>query len=116
MDYIINPAIFYWMSVAAGLKGVCAALTMILGVALAICLPFYLAEGENISAQSARLFRIGVFLLIASATGLVFIPSDDVITQMLVANFATYDMADNVIESVKNTAEYILGAVKEVKG
>lgn len=117
MDYIINPAIFYWMSVASSLKTVCLAGVMI-SVAIGIAAFVWLAEGydDEDTQRWKQFLKIALVVVILSVVGLVFIPGEKTITQMLVANFATYDMAGNVVDAVKNAADYIIGAAKEVVG
>ena len=128
MNYIINPAVFYWMSVLDTLHNVlCMAIitSTILLIISAIALPVaisnieqfpHISEGEKKRVPVYRsALKILPIIIIASSVIFVFIPSRETMVQILVAKFATYDNANWTLETIKSAVDYIVEAIKSLK-
>ena len=120
MNYIINPAVFYWMSVLEGLKLItviffligCAAVvsTFIIWSVNADC------DFDDPDAKRwFKFFKISIAITAVIAIVLIAIPSKNTMIQMLVAKCATYDNANLTVESLKSAVDYIVEAIKSIK-
>lgn len=118
MNYIINPAVFYWISV---LDSICfwavvsAALSGFAAIILFCIKTFndYLDEDEE--KKISKYIKPLSIVCIVSLVVTIFIPSKNTMIQMLVAKCATYDNANWTLETIKSAADYIVEAIKSIK-
>lgn len=129
MDYIINPMWFYWMSVVSDLKGLCAVVacllsitTIVFAIVYTIC-AYSVREFPSISDDEKAVMEFIrkttkplVICLALSLMGTVFIPSQETLITMKVAEFATYENAEITIDTIKSAVDYIVEASKTIGG
>lgn len=120
MTPVINPWIFYLMSVVDGIG---CSLT-ILFVAVAVVLLFFVVKGwveqtDYHNAEESRncykaAKKSGVILAIIMALD-VFIPTTDTITKMIVAQNVTYERVEAATDVVQTVYEDIMSMFEEKK-
>lgn len=110
---VVNPMVFYWMSVTESLKdfllfagiGLCA---------LAIALPF-LFDGLNndelktVLSWSKRAAVIGVAILVIR----IFIPGMETIEKMVIAQNVTYERVEQTVDVVSDVYNDIMNLFRE---
>ena len=120
MDYIINPAWFYWLSVYDGLKTfsiVFAILSFIILIVLIVC---YFVEIDSVTAERyltiyKRWILLTAVFSIAFMLISVFVPSKQTVIEMQVASIATKTNAEWTIEQLKGITDYIIERIQSVK-
>lgn len=119
MDYIINPAWFYWIEVANTIKGISIGAIVTLFIAciiLAIVVAMDRAFGEDTEGKVHSaifckcLIALAVFTLVC-----VLVPSKRTLMEMQIARLATRSNVDLTIDKVKEIVDYIINAMKELK-
>ena len=84
--YIVDPRVFYWMSVADGLKTI-GSVILVLGVGTFISLGIYaMLEGiydEDDRKKARKWLSLGITLSIIGTLMLLFIPSKQTMIEML---------------------------------
>lgn len=135
MNYIIDPAVFYWINVLGTLQTVLALFGSLLVVAgitmIMICrfsdddlynseydntkhdwvkvLDKEAANRHNTMAKWARIcILLGIIMIIAS----IFIPGKTTGIEMLVARTATFDNMNLTVDGIKELIDYIVKAIK----
>ncbi len=129
MDYIINPAWFYWIEVVNGLKGVAIGTLAVSIVCAILFCAFYFGAKSMIrqfpsccSEEKARLpiykkgFTISCIVLPIAICAVVFIPSKTVLIEMMVARVATYDNVALTVDGIKSVVDYIVNAFQTIGG
>lgn len=127
MNYIIDPMWFYWMNVAENLGISCTIVSISGGIAAVVLTIMYtmnkceIEKFPNIStSEQAENAVIKKFLkplyiiVVMSLIGMLFIPSSETLTKMLLAKFATYENAEIALDSIQSAADYIINAMKEI--
>lgn len=103
--YIINPWIFYLISLADSFKwasGIVAIIAIILS---------FLAYEEGV-----KLAKILFAVACVSCVICLLIPSQNVCYKMLVASQLTTENINNAKETIKNIVDYIIEASKNIGG
>ena len=118
MDYIINPAWFYWIEVSNTAK-VVTAITMIALIIACIVLACMMGVSYGIDDREYKtckknLVRCFIFAVI-SAFVFIIIPSKSTLMEMQIARLATRSNVDLTVEKVKEIVDYIINAMKEMK-
>ena len=103
MTYIINPWMFYLISLSDTLKWTTGILAIIAFIGA-----FYF-YGEKINALK-RCFIFGCISLVIC----LFLPSKDTCYKMLIASQVTTENIENTKETVKDVADYIIEATKNI--
>ena len=119
MDYIINPAWFYWIEVADTIKAISIVAIVVLLIAcvvLAIIAGMDRALGDYTEAKAhlAVCAKCLIFLAIFTLV-CIFVPSKKTLMEMQIAKLATRGNVDLTIEKVKEIVDYIIDAMKELK-
>lgn len=112
MNYIINPAWFYWISVADGAKLfvlLCAVLLTLIGALVAI--GGAVDDEDEIKKKGIILLLVSVITWIA----FIFIPGKQTLIEMMIARTATVDNANWTVETLKSAVDYIVEAIKSMK-
>lgn len=136
MNYIINPNWFYWLQVINGLN---VAFEIIAGIAIfsvavlaVIALVNYFAgkdfryrvdengkptDSDWLSFLSMRKVTI-IFTIIAMVSLIIsiFIPSKETLISMMIAKYATKENLSITVDGIKSAVDYIVNAMKEIKG
>lgn len=120
MDYIINPAWFYWLSVYDGLKTfsiVVAIFSFIIVIVLIICC---LVECDfNNNEHCLTIYKRWILLCfvfcISSMLIAVFVPDKQTMIEMQVASIATKTNSEWTIEQLKGITDYIIERIQSVK-
>ena len=119
MNYIVDPAIFYWISVLDSLKSVSIVFMIISIVCTVICIVSFCCEKSWWDEDETEVFkkwmRIVVIMLVVSILLVIFIPSEKTMKEMLIAKFATVENANWTLENLKNAVDYIVEAMKTLK-
>ena len=120
MNYIINPIWFYWLNIADGLH-IISIITLIIGaVGSFIAAIFYfecLSYGDEDSdfIKAKKILKLFIISAIIGAIGVIFIPDKNVLIEMQIAKFATYENAEWTLETIKSAVDYIVEAAKAIK-
>lgn len=120
MNYIIDPALFYWLNVIDTLNRLILVL-MILSITVAIAsgIIFFVCWWDNDEYEGKH--RTKQMLLISSVASLIFgilyifCPNKETMIEMQVSRFATYENAEWTVETVKSAVDYIVQAIKSIK-
>lgn len=117
MNYIINPMIFYWMSVIDNIKTICVVLFILSTLGFVFCFVFYVddlwieEDGRRKCKNGSIIFAILTALF---ALGIIFIPSKTTMTEMLIAKYLTVENAEWTVENIKSVVDYIVNAIQLV--
>lgn len=117
MTYLINPSVFYWVSVLSTLKDVMVA-CIIFGCIVAtiswVSYCMYKDLEEEGYLRGPRI--ISVIIIIIGIFGAVFIPSKETMITILVAKAATVENIGWTFDTLKEAVDYIVKAIAEIKG
>ena len=118
MSPVISPSWFYWL-------GVVNTLVIADGIILAISIGavvfgawiMFTSWGENDDDYkiSKKVVKCMLPILIVSGLIIIFAPSKETLIEMQIAKFATPDNAEWTVNAVKDVADYIIKAIKEIK-
>ena len=114
MEPIISPWIFYFMSLADGFRAAGYIIT-ILGFAVGI-VSLMVYGMENDKLMPWKYLKWFVIAFVVGGAISIFIPSQEVITKMLVASFITPDNIELGVEGVKAIFDYIVTTAAELFG
>ena len=118
MNYIIDPGIFYWMSVLSSLKVVCIIVLVGTFISSAVVITMIADDFSYDDEEQKTQKKILTALLVAaivSILGVVFIPSKETMVEMLVAKMATEQNVKLSVDTIKNLIDYIVEASKAIK-
>ena len=121
MNYIINPAVFYFLHMVNGLR---------LAVGVALCLSITVSivwfimwvttvdcsgmDDEDAKMKFKMIKKSLVFVAVFTIA-LIVIPSKNTLIEIQIAKYATYDNANWTLETIKSAADYIVEAIKSLK-
>lgn len=141
-NYIIDPAVFYWINVLSIIQTVCAAIgaACLLGficfliqyVCTVDCVDkpekpddddryakeSYECDMKRYNERLRELYRIKKYMMTALIVGgvlvliSIFIPGKQTSVEMLVAKTATFENVDWTVQQVKEIIDYIVSALK----
>lgn len=119
MNYIIDPIWFYWISVVDNLIVTCAiigGLFGILSIIFGAILISNMEYGPDYSDYKAakKVLKVSIPLSVLLILLSVFLPSKEVLIEMQIAKFATYENAEWTIDAIKGLVDYIVEAMKSV--
>lgn len=114
MNSIINPWVFYWISVSDVLRRL-----MLFGIFVGLGVLVFSSccndNGESVCGERKHMVRkVGIFLTSLCLIGLVFLPSEDTCYKMLAADMFTQDNINNATEYVTDVIDYAVDKVKEL--
>ena len=117
MNYIINPSVFYWISVVDAICFWSIGVALLSGIALVImvCIRAFEYLDDDDLKVIKKAIKISLTVFIVSVLIAIFTPSKDTMIQMLVAKCATYDNANWTLETIKSAVDYIVEAIKSLK-
>lgn len=114
MEPIINPWIFYFMSLADGFRAAGYILSITAFGAGVVSILVYNMENDGLMPW--KYLKWFVIAFVAGGAISIFIPSQEVITKMLVASFITPDNIELGVEGVKAIFDYIVTTAAELFG
>ena len=111
--YIINPAWFYWVNIADGIKIIMSLLAVASLVASFLSALISLddtdtATSKKFEKMALKMFIVAIVCIIVS----LFIPSKETLIEMQIAKYATLENAEWTVDAIKDVADYIANAVK----
>lgn len=136
MNYIINPNWFYWLQLLSDSKTIIKVISALTSVGLIVAIIAAIVDyvlgykyrnqinedGEPYDPDWCSyllakkfikiLFPITIVFLIIS----IFIPSKETLISMMIAKYATKENLSMTVEGVKSAVDYIVNAIKEIKG
>lgn len=119
MNYIINPSVFYWISVADGVKNAATLMLVFGAIGVIVASVIYLADSCFLDGEESRalttVFRIAIPVFVFGLLGVIFIPGKQTLIEMLIAKTATVDNAEWTVDAVKSAVDYIVNAIQAVK-
>ena len=120
MNYIINPSVFYWMSVLNGVRTIGVSLLAVAIVGLIVlvaivmtCLDYGFDDSDK--KKITIVAKIAFPLLIVGSLIIVFIPDKQTMMEMLIAKTATVENAEWTVDAVKQAVDYIVNAIQTLK-
>jgi len=121
MQPYINPSFFYWASVLTDLKVVLIIVGIFCLIAVgvtALCHAMDAYDAEDFAKNIRKRIKpivitacVGVVCIVTA----VFIPSEAVLTKMMVARAITPDNVTKGIDTVKEAVDYIVQKIAEIK-
>ena len=127
MEYIINPKMFYIVSVLDSIKKFMFWINVVLLTALfatAVVVFCYVAIGDNDPedviqnlTESGKKHKKRVWIAVIAfwILACIFVPSGETITKMCIAKLATRENLEMTVDAVKAAADYIVDAAKSLK-
>lgn len=113
MNYIINPSVFYWMSVFGDLGFIFEVAGFVLMLFLCAYILTKFLEG---TLGDCKRFVNRLFLLTASVALIsVFIPSEETMIKILIAKAVTVENIGLTADSIQSAVDYIVQAIQSVK-
>ena len=114
MEPIISPWIFYFMSLADGFRAAGYILSITAFAVGVVSLLVYNMENDGLMPWKYLKWFVITFVVGGAIS--IFIPSQEVITKMLVASFITPDNIELGVEGVKVIFDYIITTAAELFG
>ena len=115
MHYYIDPKMIYWMHVFSELGvALLFILVALLFISAAVSLWYITEEPEKIP----QLKRSGIMMIIAMAIcviGLIFIPDEKTMKEMLIASYVTEEDVGSAKEEVRTLVDYIFEKVEQAE-
>lgn len=123
MNYIVNPIWFWLISVCDGVKTAAFVVAIFLTFAVVVMagvLITWVTNDPEMYEDEIKRLRKGTLILAACLAVftllVILIPSWDTATAMLIARYATRENAETAVEAIKSAVDYIINAMKEVRG
>lgn len=130
MTHVINPMLFYWCSVSDTAKALAIIVAIMLIVVCLVFLfigAFHIGETLNYGGgENSNGYKVGVkFLnwaqkcivpLVILLMLSIFIPSENTIYKMMVANIATYENIDLTAETIEDAFDHVIDKLIELGG
>ena len=113
--YIINPMWFYWVSVVDAIKAIMfiIAAILLIGIGIVHLLSIIDADfGEDKNKKTIlKVAIVGVACLVIA----IFIPSKEILIEMQIAKYATWENAEWTVDTIKDAVDYIVNAIGSIK-
>ena len=112
-EYIINPAWFYWINIADGIKTIISLLAVASLVASFLSALISLddtdtATSKKFEKMALKMFIIAIVCIIIS----LFIPSKETLIEMQIAKYATGENGEWTTDAIKDVVDYIANTIK----
>lgn len=136
MNYIINPNWFYWLQLLSNIRGIVIAISALISIGFIIAIVASVVnyvcgyEYRNKIDENGKpydsdwcnyllarkfvkiLFPIAIVFLIIS----ILIPSKETLISIMIAKYATKENLSMTVDGIKSAVDYIVNAMKEIKG
>lgn len=116
MNYIIDPAWFYFAGVLGKISEISFGFALVSffgAVVFAVC--GFLETDKNLRKTS---YRLAVRLTIAAAVCFlvyIVVPSAETMYEIMIARIATYDNAEWTLDTIKTAVDYIVQQIASLK-
>ena len=112
-EYIINPAWFYWIDIVSGIKIIMALLAVAALIATLITALISFDEtdtdtSKNFEKKALKMLIVTIVCIIIA----LFIPSKEILIEMQIAKYATWENAEWTADAIKDVVDYIVNAIK----
>ena len=113
--YIINPAWFYWVSVVDAIKAIMfiIAAILLIGVGIALFISMIDVDFDE-DANKKTMLKVAI-VGIACLIIAIFIPSKQILIEMQIAKYTTWENAEWTVDAIKDTVDYIVDAIGSIK-
>ena len=108
---IISPWIFYLINLLSNIDTLCSMLTFL---SFLVLLGLILYQWANVLDSDDDIWESFIkwrkrtaITLVISILGLIFIPTEETMYKMLVANYVTYENVETATDVIKNSVDYI---------
>ena len=117
MNYIIDPAIFYWIDVLNDIQGICIVCLIVSGIATVLFFAFSVEEAwdEEVACRFKKFCIVSAILSGIFILAVVFIPDRKTMIEMLIAKHATMENTELGVQTIKDLVDYIVNAMQSVK-
>lgn len=121
MTYIINPSWVYWLNVLNVIHITAAIVAVLSGIfcgGLIIALLFTYEDyvGTDTYTKLQRVTKIFSIVFITTLLGAIFIPSSETMLTMKIAELATKENVSLTVQQLEEIVDYIIEAIKSLKG
>ena len=120
MDYIINPTWIYWAHVLDTVKILCTIIAIFAGALVAI--GGYMIGGNKQYGEDDKDYRAGKVIvrwslpvLIISFLVALFVPSEKILIEMLIAKLATKQNIELTADGLRQLIDYIAETIRSLK-
>lgn len=136
MNYIINPSWFYWLQVLSGINTFIVVMLAFITVGAVVAIVY--AVGNYFSGVAykdqkyedgtpsdsdwrnyllaKKVLKIIIPVMIVFIIAAIAIPSKETMISMMIAKYATKENLSMTVEGIKSAVDYIVNAMKEIKG
>ena len=108
---IVSPWIFYLINLLSNINNLCYALTVVLFLVLSGLILYQWIEAldsdDDIWESFIKWRKRTAITLVISILGLIFIPTEETMYQMLVANYVTDKNIETATDVIKDSVDYI---------
>ena len=118
MSPVISPSWFYWLDVVDTLtiiNGIIFIISLVVMTIVAVAMFASLGEESEDYKTGKKVAKCMLAILIVSGLITIFAPCKETLVEMQIAKFATPDNAEWTVNAVKDVADYIIKAIKEIK-
>lgn len=117
-NYIIDPAVFYWMRVL-NVFSVVSTVFFVFGVlSIILCIIFWKVYQYWEEDETAKIWHKALIVstIISIITGfiMIFVPDKFTCIEMLIARTTTYENAQLTVQGIKEVVDYIVQAIKSI--
>lgn len=126
-DYIIDPAIFYWLNVL-NIVYILTVITFIFGIIFTfvgfICNIVYMynfraypsvyEHGDEVAKIWHKVAIVSSIVSAISGLIMIFVPDKTTSIEMLIARTTTYENAQLTVQGIKEVVDYIVQAIKSI--
>ena len=119
MNYYLSPVWVYIYGLvdnvsACALGVIITSVIIMIVAAIVYFVSFYEQKTETAKSAAVWLKRSVAVAAVACVVNML-IPSQDTLIYMQVAKFSTPENVETVVETMKNTVDYVVGTIKELK-
>lgn len=113
---IISPWIFYLINLLSNINSLCSTLTFVLLLVLLLLILYQWITRIDLDDEVWESFikwrKRTAITLVISILGLIFIPTEETMYQMLVANYVTDKNIETAADVIKDSVDYIFEKIE----
>lgn len=113
--YIINPAWFYWVSIVDAIKAIMfiIAAILLIGIGIAFFISMIDVDFDE-DANKKTMLKVAIVGIVCLIIA-IFIPSKQILIEMQIAKYATWENAEWTVDAIKDAVDYIVNAIGSVR-